>query len=201
MAANVSVPNNFVTATPIVADDVDANFTALVDWINANAVHLDGAKAFTATPSGPAADPTTANQLVRKAYMDAVSTPVKVGLRRAAAQSINSGAVTDISWDTEDFDASGFIAVTAATLTVPSAGTYAIGCRMTMAVPHTATVEIVDGTGIVLATKSVTSLYADGIVSCNTYLAAASTLKVTWSQSTGTAKNVTGRLVLVRLSA
>lgn len=71
MAANVSVTYNFVAGTPAVADNVDQNFTDIVNWINTNAVHLDGSKAFTAVPSGPAADPTSANQLTRKAYVDA----------------------------------------------------------------------------------------------------------------------------------
>jgi hypothetical protein len=70
MATDASVPNNFVAGTPSVADDVDANFAAVVNWINANAVHLDASKAFTAVPSGPASDPTSANQLTRKAYVD-----------------------------------------------------------------------------------------------------------------------------------
>lgn len=76
MAANVSVPNNFVAGSPAVADHVDANFTAIVNWINTNAVHLDASKAFTSVPSGPAgADPTSADQLTRKAYVDGLALP------------------------------------------------------------------------------------------------------------------------------
>jgi hypothetical protein len=71
VAANVSVTYNFVAGTPAVADNVDQNFTDIVNWVNTNAVHLDGSKAFTAVPSGPASDPTSANQLTRKAYVDA----------------------------------------------------------------------------------------------------------------------------------
>lgn len=71
MAANVSVTYDFSAGTPAIADDVDQNFTDIVDWINTNAVHLDGSKAFTNVPSGPATDPSTGNQLTRKAYVDA----------------------------------------------------------------------------------------------------------------------------------
>jgi hypothetical protein len=49
-------------------------------------------------------------------------------LRRAAAQSIPDSSATSISWDTEDQDTDGFIAVTATTITIPSGlgGLYAI---------------------------------------------------------------------------
>jgi len=72
MAANVAVTYNFVAGTPAVADNVDQNFADIVTWINTNAVHLDGSKAFTGAPTY-AADPTTANQLARKSYVDSVS--------------------------------------------------------------------------------------------------------------------------------
>ncbi len=75
MAADASVPNNFTSGLPSVADDVDANFAAVVNWINTNAVHLDASKAFTSVPSGPATDPTSDNQLTRKAYVDSKATP------------------------------------------------------------------------------------------------------------------------------
>jgi len=70
MAANVSVTYDFSSGTPAVADDVDQNFDDIVTWINTNAVHLDATKAFTAVPSGPASDPSSDNQLTRKAYVD-----------------------------------------------------------------------------------------------------------------------------------
>jgi microcystin-dependent protein len=84
MATAVSVTYNFVAGTPSVADNVDQNFTDLVTWINTNAVHLDGSKAFTAVPSGPATDPVSANELARKAYVDAV---LPIGIIQAFAGS------------------------------------------------------------------------------------------------------------------
>ena len=84
MAVNVAVTYNFVAGTPSVADNVDQNFTDIVNWVNTNAVHLDGSKAFTNVPSGPAVDPVSANQLARKAYVDAV---LPVGIIQAYAGS------------------------------------------------------------------------------------------------------------------
>ena len=89
MAVNAAVTYNFVAGTPSVADNVDQNFTDLVNWINTNAVHLDGSKAFTAVPSGPATDPVSANQLARKAYVDAV---LPVGIIQAYAGSTAPGS-------------------------------------------------------------------------------------------------------------
>lgn len=71
MASNVTVPNSFSNGTTADALDVNENFSAITNWVNANAVHLDGSKAFTAIPSGPSVDPSSANQLARKAYVDA----------------------------------------------------------------------------------------------------------------------------------
>jgi microcystin-dependent protein len=72
MPTPVSVPNTFVAGTSIVAAQANANFAALTTWINTNTVTTDGLVPFTGIPSGPAADPTTANQLARKAYVDGI---------------------------------------------------------------------------------------------------------------------------------
>jgi len=76
MAANPSMTYTFVNATTASASEVNANFTTLVNWIAANAMQVDGSVAFTSIPSGPASDPTTANQFARKAYVDAASSVV-----------------------------------------------------------------------------------------------------------------------------
>lgn len=49
-------------------------------------------------------------------------------VRRASAQSVNSGTATSLSWDTEDEDLGGFITVTSPTVTIPTGldGIYAI---------------------------------------------------------------------------
>jgi hypothetical protein len=49
-------------------------------------------------------------------------------VRRAAVQSINNNSGTALSWDTEDEDTDGFIAVTSTTVTIPTGkgGLYAV---------------------------------------------------------------------------
>lgn len=47
MASDVVVTYDFVQGTPANADDVDTNFADITTWINTNAAHLDGSKAFT----------------------------------------------------------------------------------------------------------------------------------------------------------
>lgn len=110
MATDASVPNNFTAGTPSVADDVDANFAAVVNWINTNATHLDASKAFTAVPSGPATDPSSDNQLTRKAYVDAKADPRCGGewRRVSTTMSVLNGASTVVVWDTEVEDSDGF---------------------------------------------------------------------------------------------
>jgi hypothetical protein len=58
---------------------------------------------------------------------------VRVGcrVRRAAAQSINTGTATSLSWDTEDEDIGDFITVTSTTITIPAGydGIYAITAK------------------------------------------------------------------------
>ena len=71
MAFPLSVPNDFADGEAIEADEHDANFAAIVAWANTEAIWADGSVAFTAIPSGPASDPTGANELSRKAYVDA----------------------------------------------------------------------------------------------------------------------------------
>ena len=68
--------NEFVDGQTAIAADVNANFATLVDYIETNCIvknSADGVTAFETVPSGPATDPSTANQLARKAYVDMLS--------------------------------------------------------------------------------------------------------------------------------
>lgn len=108
MASNVSVTYNFVAGTDAVADQVDTNFNDVVSWVNTNAVHLDGTKAFTGIPSGPSSNPTTANQLARKAYVDSIAgipiggvtmwagTTAPAGYLLCRGQAVNRGDYVDL---------------------------------------------------------------------------------------------------------
>ncbi len=69
--ANLNKQHTFTANTDAVAGQVNTNFDDIVAFINNNVIHRDGTKDFTAVPSGPPADPTTANHLTRKAYVDA----------------------------------------------------------------------------------------------------------------------------------
>ena len=91
--ATVSVTYTFTNGTDADADDVNQNFDDLVTFINTDVIHRDASIAFTTTPSGPASDPTTDNQLARKAYVD-----TQVALK---ANTSHTHAHTDIT----DFDA------------------------------------------------------------------------------------------------
>jgi hypothetical protein len=100
---SASVPNNFSNNTAADAEEVDANFAALVSYINTNCVLKDASVAFTAVPSGPASDPSSDNQLARKAYVDA---RVSVRLSKSTTALTTVAATLD-GW-TEVADASGF---------------------------------------------------------------------------------------------
>lgn len=60
----------FAPATDIKSAEVNENFDRLYNYINNEVVVRDASMAFTAIPSGPGTDPTSSNQLARKAYVD-----------------------------------------------------------------------------------------------------------------------------------
>ena len=66
----VSKTHTFVAGTAIESAQANQNFDDLVNYTNNEVIVRDATKAFTAIPSGPATDPTTANQLTRKQYVD-----------------------------------------------------------------------------------------------------------------------------------
>lgn len=73
--STASVPYaDFTPSTAIESDEIEADFQALVDFLNNDVIHADASHAFTGVPSGPATDPTSSNQLTRKAYVDATAT-------------------------------------------------------------------------------------------------------------------------------
>lgn len=60
----------FVPGADIRSSEVNQNFDDVVGYVNAEVIVRDGSKAFTAIPSGPGTNPTTANQFARKQYVD-----------------------------------------------------------------------------------------------------------------------------------
>lgn len=79
MAANVVVTNNFVAGTAAVADDVDQNFTDITTWINTNAAHLDGSKAFTGPVTAVLKTPQERWVLVASAATGTINVNAKSG--------------------------------------------------------------------------------------------------------------------------
>lgn len=68
-------PNDIANGGALDADPVDENFDDIYSNLNNSVMHKDASAAFTGIPSGPATDPTTVNQLTRKAYVDAGDLP------------------------------------------------------------------------------------------------------------------------------
>lgn len=64
------IPNTFVAGTPASADEVNADFTAIVDQINNSMVHADGSVAMTGALILPG-DPASNLQAAPKQYVDA----------------------------------------------------------------------------------------------------------------------------------
>lgn len=62
--------NTFTTGETILAAEVNEDLNDLFALINDEMIHADGTNAFTAVPAGPSLDPSTANQLTRKSYVD-----------------------------------------------------------------------------------------------------------------------------------
>jgi len=68
--ATAAVTYTFANGTNADGTQVNSNFTSVVNFLNTEVVQRDASVAFTAIPSLPATDPTTANQAVRKSYVD-----------------------------------------------------------------------------------------------------------------------------------
>lgn len=66
----LSVTNTFTAGTTAVASQVNTNFSDVTTYVNTNAVLKDATLAFTQVPSGPATDPSSANHLTRKLWVD-----------------------------------------------------------------------------------------------------------------------------------
>ena len=68
--ATASVTYVFANGTNADGTQVNSNFNNVVNFLNTETVQRDASIAFTAIPTVPATDPTTDNQLARKAYVD-----------------------------------------------------------------------------------------------------------------------------------
>ena len=109
--ATLSIPNSFTNNTNADALQVNANFAAVATFANTEGVQRDASIAFTGVPSGPGTDPTTANQLTRKSYVDAkvaafVPAALSLTLAMHAADSVDSSKIVNASITGTDIAAS-----------------------------------------------------------------------------------------------
>lgn len=81
----LSIPWTFTAGDNIVASQVNANFTAVKDYVNSNVV-LKDAPTFTSIPTLPATDPSSDNQATRKKYVD--TTVSASGLNRLKVNGV-----------------------------------------------------------------------------------------------------------------
>lgn len=127
-----------------------------------------------------------------------------VRLRRVAVQNIGSGASANLSWDTEDFDSDGFIAVPSTTITIPAGlgGLYSLTAR-------SAASAGLSGGGTLQVTAGgrtyngyITNNNADGLCTFSGVpLAAGDTITVLQYNGHSGALNFTGTLDLFRDAA
>lgn len=147
---SISKQHDFTTGTTIVASEVNTNFDDLFTEVNTNMVHKDGSVAFTGVPSGPATDPSTDNQLARKAYVDLTAGEIVNTDAYSGNGIIAVGASVGVNnWNTipslnmtEDlvdgeyyrieFECPGFMAHTSADDPWPSGGVRALQIRLNL---------------------------------------------------------------------
>lgn len=128
-------------------------------------------------------------------------------LRRAAVQSIATATDTKVSFDTEDVDSDGFIAVTATDITIPSGldGIYAITGAVAWASSPGANsnvrIEITGTTGDYRSSVGTSTVaFQNQGISATTRLAATNTIALRCYQATGAGINITARLEVWRLT-
>jgi len=96
MAANLTIPTSITDGQPLSAAPVKGNFDAVATWVNTNTVQLDGSKPMTGELVGTGADPTSANQYARKAYVDAIITGTGIiGATQLATNAVTTIKITD----------------------------------------------------------------------------------------------------------
>lgn len=69
--ATASVTYTFVNGAPNDGAPVTQNFTDILNFLNTQVVHKDGAVTMSGALTLPSSDPTTGNQATRKSYVDA----------------------------------------------------------------------------------------------------------------------------------
>jgi Fe-S cluster assembly iron-binding protein IscA len=125
-----------------------------------------------------------------------------VKLRRVATQTITSGAIVAVSFDTEDSDDSGFFPGSGTTLTVPSGlgGLYVVGVQVTWSAnPTGSTIRLrVNGNSFYsISFGNVTPVQTGSSV----YLNGGDTLELAITQTSGIPATATATYWLTRVLA
>ena len=119
MAASVTY--TFAPATTIAAAEVNQNFDDIVDYLNDSLVPKDASVAFTSVPSGPSTDPTNANHLARKTYVDNRTLGVLGSAALTTAGPSVGGSVGDLGLS---------VSFTMPTLATPRAVKFTFDCAV-----------------------------------------------------------------------
>jgi len=129
-----------------------------------------------------------------------LSDPPTVAVRRAANQSINNAAFTNISWDTEDLDLFGMFAPTSDTITVTQAGLYEVHFFLSFAANATGVNELImraNGVTDFGAQTTPGSATVRALAASSWYNAAVGdTIVFIVRQTSGGALNATGRVLM-----
>jgi len=91
--ANYTTTYTFTAGTKVKASEANANFSNIASFLNDSVIHVDGSKSFTGIPtvSGAAAvNPSSANQLARKQYVDDQDTAINTTVTSNKTAADNS---------------------------------------------------------------------------------------------------------------
>lgn len=160
--ATAAVPYVFVLGTKIKSAESNANFQAVIDFLNGSVSHLDGSKAFTGIPVLPATTPTSDNQATRKAYVDTVVGTVQTNLtaeiaaRTAADVTVQIAGQVDAQARANAAQASARADHTAGSIGVTSngAGLFSVNFPRTLSGVPGVTISPFQPSGIVYAVAS-----------------------------------------------
>jgi hypothetical protein len=140
MAANATVTYSFVQGTPANAPDVNANFADVLTWINTNAAHLDGTKAFTGAVTLPSAAPTNANHATRKAYVDGLIESPVLRLARERWTVVSAAPTGTVNFDAATSALAYYTTNTSADWKINIRGSSTVTLNSLLAVGDSATV-------------------------------------------------------------
>ena len=134
--ATVSVPNTLANGTTASAVEVQGDFDALVAFINASTVHVDGSKSMTGSLDVGAnrvtnvSAPTAASDAANKAYVDAATN--SAFFTRSTDIALSASDTSDVTFETESGDTDTWWPGSGFTFTCLTSGQYAVSLHLTV---------------------------------------------------------------------